>query len=118
MSDVTLASVDQLIALCKSLTPPIGVSLDPAQVNTPGGWLAIDEVRPCATLAGDVELRCSLYLIAADVDPRRALGKLVPMLTQLGDVLSPDGPVTPQGVVLPDSPTPLPALRVPLFLYE
>jgi hypothetical protein len=32
-------------------------------------------------------------------------------------VLTPDGPVVSQGVVMPGDPTPLPALSVPVFLY-
>lgn len=119
MSDVTLSSIDELVTLCASLDPPLPVSMDPANVNPPGGWLAIDEVRPAVTLGGDVELRCSLYLIAPDLDPRRALGKLVPQLNALTAAgLRADGPVTPQGVVLPGDPTPLPSLRVPVYLYE
>jgi len=115
--DVSFAPVDQLVQLCADLEPPLGVSMDPAEVNPGrGGWLALDEMRP-ANLAGQWELRCSLFLISPDVDPKRALAKLAPMLNRLRTVVTPDGPVVPQGVVLPDSPTPLPALRVPVYLY-
>lgn len=120
MTNVTaldFAPVDQLVQLCAELDPPLGVSMDPAEVNPGrGGWLALDEIR-ATNLAGQLELRCSLYLIAPDVDPRRALVKLAPMLNRLRTVVRPDGPVVPQGVVLPDSPTPMPALRVPVHLY-
>lgn len=91
-------------------------SMDPAAVNTPGGWLAVDELRP-ATVAGGLQLRCSLYLIANDADPLRAVTKLAELHTKTLTVLTPDGPVLTQGVVLPDTPTPLPALRVPVYLY-
>jgi hypothetical protein len=112
-----LAPVDQLVELCAALDPPVGVSMDPSEVNPGrGGWLAVDEVR-FTNLAGQLELRCSLYLIAPDIDPQRALSLLAPMLNRVRTVLTPDGPVVPQGVVMPGDPTPLPALRVPVYLY-
>lgn len=112
-----LPSVDELVDQLAALDPPLRVSMDPASVNPAGGWLAVDEVRQ-PNLAGEVELRCSLFLIVADLDPYRATAKLLPMLAQLRTVASPDGPVVPQGVVMPGDPTPLPALRVPLYLYQ
>ncbi len=116
-TDLDFAPVDELIGLCRDLDPPLGVSMDPAEVNPGrGGWLAIDEIH-AANVRGDLELRCSLFLIAPDIDPKRALGKLAPMLNRLRTIITPDGPVVPQGVVMPDSPTPLPALRVPIYLY-
>lgn len=116
MSDLTTAPIDQLVEACAALDPPIAVTMNPADVNPPGAWLNIDELRTL-NLAGDLELRCSLYLIAPDQDPKRALAILAPMLNRLRAVWNPDGPVVPQGVVLPDSPTPLPALRVPVYLH-
>lgn len=114
---MSVAPVDELVDLCAALDPPLGVSMDPAEVNPGrGGWLALDEVR-VANLAGQLELRCSLFLIAADLDPKRALATLAPLFNRLRTVLQPDGPVVPQGVVMPDSATPLPALRVPIYLY-
>ena len=90
-------------------------STDPAQVNVPGAWLALDEVRP-RVMSGDHQLRCSLYLIAPDVDTLRALEQLGDLYDKTLTVLTPDGPTTTLGVVLPDSSTPLPALRVPIYL--
>lgn len=116
-TELSFAPVDQLVQLCAAMDPPLAVSMDPADVNPGrGGWLALDEVRTL-NVAGHLELRCSLYLIAPDLDPQRALAKLAPMLNQLRTVLRPDGPVVPQGVVMPGDPTPLPALRVPVYLY-
>lgn len=116
-TDLTFAPVDELVELCAQLDPPLGVSMDPAEVNPGrGGWLALDEVRP-ANVRGELELRCSLYLIAPDLDPKRALVKLAAMVNAVRTVITPDGPVTPQGVVMPGDPTPLPALRVPIYLY-
>jgi hypothetical protein len=116
MSDLTTAPIDDLVAQLAALDPPLAVTMNPADVNPPGGWLNIDEIRTL-NLSGDLELRCSLYLIAPDQDPKRALGILGPMLTRLRGVWVPDGPVVPQGVVLPDTPTPVPALRVPVHLH-
>jgi hypothetical protein len=90
-------------------------SMDPAEVNTPGYWLALDEVRPRA-LSGQLQLRCSVFLIAGDRDARRAVAVLAGLFNKVRTVLTPDGPVTTQGVVLPDSSTPLPALRVPVHI--
>lgn len=116
MSDLTTAPIDELVELCADLAPPLAVSMDPADVNLPGAWLNLDEVRPL-NVAGDLELRCSLYLIAPDQDPKRALGILGPMLNRFRTVWAPDGPVVPMGVVMPHSPTPMPALRVPVYLH-
>lgn len=90
-------------------------SMDPAEVNLPGYWLAVDEMRP-RTLRGELQLRCSVFLISGDRDARRAVGTLADLFTTVRTVLTPDGPVVTQGVVLPDSPTPLPALRVPVYI--
>lgn len=115
--ELSMAPIDELIAVCAALDPPLGVSMDPAAVNPGrGGWLALDEVA-VHNLAGQLELRCSLYLIAGDADPLRALAELAPMFNRLRTVVRPDGPVRPQGVVMPGDPTPLPSLRVPVNLY-
>ncbi len=116
MSDLTTAPIDDLIAACEALDPPLAVTMNPADVNPPGAWLNIDQIRTL-TLSGELELQCSIYLIAPDQDPKRALATLAPMLTRFRAVWIPDGPVVPMGVVLPDSPTPLPALRVPVYLH-
>lgn len=117
MSDLTVAAIDELVDVCKALDPPLGVSMDPKDVEPGrGGWLSLDEIRT-TNVAGDLELRCNLYLIAPDHDPHRALAALAPMLNSLRTRVTPDGPVVPIGVVMPHSPTPLPALRVPVYLY-
>lgn len=116
MEDLTLAPVRALIDLCAELDPPLQVSMDPADLNLPAGWLALDEVRP-TRLAGTLELRTSLFLVAPDIDPERALSQLAPLVNQLGQAgVRPDGPVTTIGVVMPGDSTALQALRFPLFL--
>ena len=94
----------------------LSADLDPADVNLPGCWLALDRVGH-ANMAGTLRLECQLYLIAPDADPRRALDALGQLHHTVLSVLDPDGPVTTQGVVMPGDPTPLPALVVPVYLY-
>lgn len=114
MDDLDLTQLDALLAALEGAG--LFASMDPAEVNLPGGWLALDEVRPF-NLAGNLQLRCSLYLISADKDARRAVGVLAGLFNTARTVLTPDGPVVTQGVVMPSDPTPLPALRVPIYLY-
>lgn len=104
------ALVDQLRAA------GLSADLDPAELSLPGCWVALDQLAT-ATLAGQLRLSCTVYLIAPDTDPRRALDALGPMYDTVTDVLTPDGPVVTQGVVMPADPTPLPALAVPVYLY-
>lgn len=114
MDDVTMAPVDELVDALKAAG--VACSMDAAELNLPGAWLALDEVRPF-NLKGTLQLRMSLYLICPDTDPYRALGILSKLFNLTREALEPDGAVTPQGVVMPSDPTPLPALRVPIYLY-
>lgn len=113
MSDLTTAPLTGLLELLKGAE--VFSSMDPAKVNLPGGWLALDEVR-VHNLRGQLQLRCSLFLISGDKDALRAIGVLTDLYNKARTVLTPDGPVVTQGVVMPESPTPLPALRVPINL--
>lgn len=114
MADLTTAPLTGLLDLLEGAQ--VFATMDPAKVNTPGGWLALDEVRPL-NLKGGLELRCSLFLISGDNDTLRAVESLTELFNKARAVLTPDGPVLTQGVVLPGSPTPLPALRVPIYLH-
>lgn len=97
-------------------TADVEASMDPAELNLPAAWLALDEVRT-ANMRGQLELRCRLFLISPDTDPLRAAELLSDLYTKVRTVLSPDGAVLTQGVVMPGDPTPLPALSVPVYLY-
>lgn len=112
--ELTEAPFTQLLELLEAAD--VQADMDPAKLNLPGAWLALDEVRT-ANLAGKLQLRCRLFLISPDTDPRRAVGHLGELLTKVTTVLKPDGPVVTQGVVMPGDPTPLPALSVPVYLY-
>lgn len=113
MADMT-APLTELLELLG--TADVEASMDPAELNLPGAWLAVDELRT-ANLRGQLQLRCRLFLISPDTDPLRAMEHLEALHTKVTTVLSPDGPVVTQGVVMPDNPTPLPALSVPVYLY-
>jgi hypothetical protein len=111
---LTADPVDSLVELLAA--EGVQASMDPAELNLPAVWVALDELaRP--TLGPVLELRTSLYLISPDTDARRSLGHLGQLHAKVLQVLTPDGPVTTQAVVLPGDPTPLPALRVPVHLY-
>lgn len=112
--DLTTAPITQLIEQLEAVE--LFAAMDASKVNLPGGWLALDEVQ-VANLKGELRLVCSLYLISGDRDTLRAVAILTELFNKARTVLTPDGPVVTQGVVLPESPTPLPALRVPIHLY-
>lgn len=108
------APLTELLELLGSVD--VQASMDPAELNLPAAWLALDEVRT-HTVRGQLQLRCRLFLISPDTDPLRAVELLGDLRDKVTTVLSPDGPVVTQGVVMPGDPTPLPALSVPVYLY-
>lgn len=112
--ELTMAPIDQLVDTLAGVG--IKASMEAAELNLPGVWIAVDELRT-VNLANSLELRCQLFLIVGDTDPYRAMARLVPLYTAMLGVITPDGPTVTQGVVLPGDPTPMPALRVPLYLY-
>lgn len=115
MSGVDLsAPVAELLALLHAAD--VDATANPGEVETPGVWVAVDEIRP-RSLSGAHELVCSAYVIAGDTDAMLALSRLGDELAKVRSVITPDGPVTTTAVVLPSGPTPLPALRVPVHLY-
>lgn len=114
MAAFTTAPFDELIAALGSVD--VQASMDPADLNLPAAWLALDTVQS-ANVRGQLELRCRLFLIAPDTDPARAVTLLGDLYDKTTQVLSPDGQVVAQGVVMPGDPTPLPALAVPVYLY-
>jgi hypothetical protein len=113
VDSLTFAPVTALVALLKD--SGLRADEDPAKLNLPGAWVTVDAIRGI-TLAGDIQLECSVFLIVGDRDYRRAYVKLADLYNTMATVLEPDGPVTPQGVVMPGTSTALPALRVPVNL--
>lgn len=112
--DLTFAPVENLVELIESAG--LQAAQDPAKLNMPGAWVTVDQVVP-STLAGGWQIQCLVFLIVQDQDYRRASRRLAEAFNKLHDVVEPDGPVRPQGVIMPGDPTPLPALRVPVNLY-
>src|SRR5688500_4353577 len=108
MPELNDAPITELLQLLKDAD--VQASMDPAELNLPAAWLALDSIRP-VNVAMSWRLECRLFLISPDTDPLRALGHLADLYNKVvPGVLSPDGPVVSQGVVMPGDPTPLPAL--------
>lgn len=113
METLSFAPVTSLVAALRGA----GVRADtnPEDVNLPGAWVTVDSIIELA-LDGHLQLECSVYLITADGDYARAYGQLAELYNLMLQTVRPDGPVTPQGVVMPGNSTPMPALRVPVNL--
>lgn len=112
--DLSFTPVEQLVTLISEAG--LQAAQDPAKLNMPGAWVTVDQIVP-ASLAGGWQLQCIVFLIVSDQDYRRASRRLAQAFNILQTVITPDGPVRPQGVIMPGDPTPLPALRVPVYLY-
>lgn len=111
----TLAPVQALVDLLTA--EGFTADQDPAKLTSlPGVWVTLDRTLPL-TIGGEWSLECSLYIITRETDHRRAYESLAGQVTQLLEAgVRPDGPVVPQAVVMPGSPTPLPALRFPIHI--
>lgn len=113
MDALDFGPVSQLVTLLGD--SGVRASTNPEDLTLPGAWVTVETIRPL-TVAGQLQLECVVFLITGETDYARAYGELADLYNQAATVLSPDGPVVPQGVVMPGDPTPLPALRVPVNL--
>jgi hypothetical protein len=96
--------------------PAVRATQDPAEVNTPGAWVTWEGFQ-VVTLGGTVRHLLAVYLVVEDRDWRRATRALSDLYNEaVPALITPDGPVVPQRLVLPGTPTELPALRVPVHL--
>ncbi len=111
---LSFAPVHDLVAALEA--GEVRATVDPSDLNTPGAWVTVEAIQG-VNLAGTLRLEAVIYLIVGDQDYMRAMDALAALYNATLAVVDPDGPVTPQGVILPDTSTPLPALRVPVFLY-
>lgn len=113
--DLTFGPVE---FLCQELANAgVPAAQDPSKLNMPGAWVTVDQIVP-SVLAGGWEIQCLIFLIVPDQDYKRASRRLASLFNLLAPAgVQPDGPVRPQGVIMPGDPTPLPALRVPVNLY-
>jgi hypothetical protein len=89
------------------------VSVDPADVNPPGVLVQVRELT-FPDLGDCAEVGLDLVLVVPDRDHRRALSALSALLGVVLEAVDPDGPVLLRTLALPDSPTGLPALVVPV----
>lgn len=112
---LTTAPLDELVAALKAEPHQLSAAVNPADVQLPGCWVALDSVA-ALTVGGRDQLAVSLYLISGDTDDLRALERLFPMLETVRSIIRPSGRVETIKVVLPTGSTPMPALRVPLNL--
>jgi hypothetical protein len=112
---LTFEPVTALLAALRG--QELAADVDPSELNLPGAWVTVDQITT-ANVAGTERLEVSVYLIAADQDHMRAMEGLAALYNLAAAVIRPDGPVRPTAVVMPGDPTPLPALRVPVYLYE
>lgn len=113
MSDaLSFAPLDDLVAALDAAD--VQASLDPSELNLPGAWVTVEDITP-STLEGGWDINAVVFLVAADVDHTRAAAALAELFNKAtAGGVQPDGPVVPQGVIMPGDPTPLPALRVPV----
>jgi len=90
--------------------------VEPANLAPPCVWVAVQSIDPLA-LDDSMQMQVACYLIVPDQDYDRAMTALAELAQKVATVLVPDGPVVPQGVLMPGNPhSPLPALRVPVNL--
>lgn len=94
----------------------LSASTNPEDINPPGAWVTVEGIR-ALTIDGALQLECVIYLVAGEQDYARAYGTLAELYnTASGAGVEPDGLVVPQGVVMPGTSVPMPALRVPINL--
>lgn len=92
----------------------VRAAADPADVNTPGVWVTLDQALPL-TVGDDWDHQLVLYLVVPEAPYSMALKGLQELYQDVAAAgVTPDGPVQPWALVLPGSPAQLPALRVPV----
>lgn len=112
---LTFVPVQQLVDVL--VGAGLSASANPEDVNLPGAWVTVEQITPL-TMDGALQLSAVVYLVAGDSDYTRAYSSLAELYGLMAGVLVPDGPVVPQGVVMPGNATVLPALRVPVNLID
>ena len=107
--------LDDLVAALREAG--IVADLDPQNLTPPAVWVQLESIAH-SILSGGMVLRCRLYLIVGDAPAGTVLDNLDPLLGSVLDVVTPNADVdtTVAGVLLPDTPTPLPALQLTIDL--
>lgn len=113
---MTFSTVGMQALVTLLLEADVSASVDPSEVTTPGAWVTLDGFQ-AVNIRRDPVVDVAVYLVVADLDTRRALDALASLYNKVvPSVFIPDGRVIAQGLVLPDSSTALPALKVPVRL--
>lgn len=89
----------------------IPASIDPADVNVPGAWVAAREVD-VFTAGGGALVTVDVYLIAPDIMPRDAMDELSALSTRALDALDIEAMSTNDALQLPDGGRPKPAFKI------
>lgn len=92
----------------------VRADLDPALCSPPAVWLRLLPVEH-DTLAG-VTVKAEAVCIAPDTTDDAALGHLAALHDLVLSLVEVDGPCRWQGTILPDNPTPLPSLVIPVLI--
>ncbi len=92
----------------------VRADLDPAQVTAPGVWVRLLPFEH-DTLAG-VSVPAEAVCIAPDTTDDAALGHLAALHDLVLGLVDANGPCRWQGTILPDNPTPLPSLVIPVLI--
>jgi uncharacterized protein YidB (DUF937 family) len=105
-----LAALDAVVA--ELTAAGLRASINPAKLTPPAVWVSLDKLIP-ELLDGNGAAQIRVNLIVPDTTLPQGLDALDQLLAKVWAVLPlAVEDVTPEGVVLPDSPNPLPSLRV------
>lgn len=116
------ADLDLVVTALRGAEPDlVECSLDASELNLPGVWVALDEVR--ADRLRGTTLAVRLFLIVPDGSPRSTLDALAALYEPVrarADALglTPNGPATTTRVTIPGvEGRPMPALSVPYLVH-
>lgn len=114
MDNITLDPLEDLAAALAAVPGITTAATDPAKVRTPGVWVRFAGLE--LDSLGGYTIYATLHLIVADTGYRRASVALGSLLSRVAGVVDVHETVTPQPVILPSGPKPLPGLAVPYAL--
>lgn len=109
LSDVVYALTDEGIT----------ATIDPRDLNPPGVLVELESIAH-NLLCGSVTTRVRLFCVVPDTGAATALREAAELLTRVLGVVTPNTELdsTYEAVVLPDSPTPLPAILLRVDVNE
>lgn len=113
-----MALREELDALVDALRAGgIAADLDAQNLTPPAVWVQLESIAH-SLLSGGMVLRCRLYAIVGDGPTGTVLDNLDALLGAVLEVVTPnaDRDTDVAGVILPDTPNPLPALQLTVDL--